>query len=95
MEMEDTGVELEDGTAQRRDVRMSTPERQPPVKRRTDEDDMPVDDESLKARSLIEDSDMGVSSTQKDEAVSGEDRKIITGMRLGVGITEVYSLSRG
>ena len=61
---------LEDGIAKRRDARMSTPERHPPVKRRADEEDMSVDDESLKARRLIDESDMGMSSTQKEKATS-------------------------
>ena len=63
MNMEDAEVELEDGIARGRDVRMNTPERAPPVKRRADEDGMPIDDESLKARRLTDDARMGMSST--------------------------------
>ena len=45
MEMEEPEVKLEDGTAKRRGVRMSTLERQPPVKRRVDEGHLAVDEE--------------------------------------------------
>ena len=93
--MEDAGVELEDGIARGRDVRMNTPESAPPVKRRADEDGMPVDEESLKARRLTDDSGMGMSSTQREKAMSEEeDRKILASMLLGVDITEVYSPER-
>ena len=77
MDMDDARAELEDGIAKRRDVRMSTPQRQPPVKRRADEGDVPLDDKSLKARRLTDDSDMGMSSTQKEKTVSEEERKIL------------------
>ena len=47
------------------DVRMSTFETLPPAKRMSDEDDMPSDDESLKTRRLIDDSESGMSSSRK------------------------------
>ena len=71
-------------------MRMNTPERAPPVKRRADEDGMPVDEESLKARRLADDSGMSMSSTQMEKDMSEEDRKILASMLLGVDITEVY-----
>ena len=46
-------------------IEVSTPERKPPVKRRADEEDMVVDDESLKACRLIDDSGTGTSSIQE------------------------------
>ena len=94
MSMENADVELEDGIARWRDVRMNTPERAPPVKRRADEDGMPIDDESLKARWLTDDERMGMSSTQMEKDMSEEDRKILASMLLGVDITEVYSPER-
>ena len=45
MNMEDAEVELEDGIARGRHVRINTPKRAPAVKRRADEDGMPVDHE--------------------------------------------------
>ena len=75
-------------------MRMNTPERAPPVKRRADQEGMPVDEESLKARRLADDSGMGMSSTQMEKERSEEDRKILASMLLGVDITEVYSPER-
>ena len=55
---------------------------------------MAVDDESLKARRLIDDSDMGMSSINKEKAMTEDNTKIPAGMLLGVDMTEVYYLER-
>ena len=63
--MEEPEVEVEDATAKRRDVRLGTPERQPSVKSKADEEKTAADDESLKVHRLIDDSGMGMSSIQR------------------------------
>ena len=94
MEVEEPEIELEDGTAKRRGVRICTLGKQPPVKRRASVEDMAVDEDRLKAQRLTDDSDMGMRSIRKEKAVSEGSRILVAGTLFGVETTDVYSPDR-